>query len=144
MEVLVLLTCALYFISHCHRGLAYRSYKHLPLYLEWAPLGLVSDSAKKNKDLDPATTSSNREQPIAAEKIAENGEENNDKDYATLFVKNLKFSSSEDNLRDHLSRLGVLPVQSGGSVRAVSIVKKMKVDCHYIHEYTHTYCILRS
>ena len=142
MEVLVLLTCALHFISHCHSGLAYRSYKHLPLYLEWAPLGLVSDSAKKNKDLDPATTtttSSNREQPIAAEKIAENGEENNDKDYATLFVKNLKFSSSEDNLRDHLSRLGVLPVQSGGSVRAVSIVKKMKVDCHYIHEYTHTY-----
>ena len=140
MEVLVLLTCALYFISHFHRGLAYRSYKHLPLYLEWAPLGLVSDSAKKNKDLDPTTTtSSNKEQPIAAEKIAENGEENNDKDYATLFVKNLKFSSSEDNLRDHLSRLGVLPVQSGGSVRAVSIVKKMKVDCHYIHEYTHTY-----
>lgn len=60
----------------------------------------------------------------------DNGDEHDDKDYATLFVKNLKFSSSEENLRDHLSRLGVLPVQSGGSVRAVSIVKKIKVNCH--------------
>eukprot|EP01036_Dinobryon_divergens_P023308 gene23308-31637_t len=102
-----------------YRGLAYRSYKHLPLYLEWAPLGLVNDSSKKTQD---PNLGSKDLLPAVAEKKAANAEEiseeTDDKDYATLFVKNLKFSSSEENLRDHLSRLGVLPVQSGGPVRA--------------------------
>ena len=108
--------------------LAYRSYKHLPLYLEWAPLGLVNDTHSSSKKHQGSNPNPNLNPPAAAEKAAEEiSEETDDKDYATLFVKNLKFSSSEENLRDHLSRLGVLPVQSGGPVRAVSIVKKIKV-----------------
>ena len=127
------------YVLATHSGLAYRSYKHLPLYLEWAPLGLVNDSSKKTQD---PNLGSKDLLPAAAEKKAANAEEiseePDDKDYATLFVKNLKFSSSEENLRDHLSRLGVLPVQSGGPVRAVSIVKKIKVViyvCMYVCMY---------
>ena len=104
--------------------------------MEWAPLGLVNDSSKKTHD----PNLSSKDPPAAAEKKAANAEEiseeSDDKDYATLFVKNLKFSSSEENLRDHLSRLGVLPVQSGGPVRAVSIVKKIKV---IMYEYSVKY-----
>jgi len=93
-----------------HRGLAYRSYKHQPLYLEWAPLGLVRERQKG--DLDPKAP----EAPKPVEEDVDDGRE-----YATLFVKNLNFCSSEDNLRDHLTGLGVR------NVRAVSIVKREKV-----------------
>ena len=36
------------------KGLAYRKYKHVPLYLEWAPVGIIDRSKAKSKTLLPS------------------------------------------------------------------------------------------
>ena len=116
----------------------------MPLYLEWAPLGLMSgkvDTSKPKTD-EAGSAAATTPVPLAvAQSQATNktddpnldpGSSSSDgADFGTLFVKNLNFISTEDNLRDHLSRLGVKPIQNGGSVRAISIVKKLKVTDHF-------------
>ena len=93
--------------------LAYTKFKHLPLYLEWAPVGAI-DSKRKGESED--TTGEEREgtehqkeekMEVEAEPVSDN---------ATLFVKNLNFATSEDSLRDHFAAVG--PVQS------VSVARK--------------------
>jgi len=112
------------------KGLAYRNYKHSPLYLEWAPL---SHAANGNKDTnasvtkDKATSSSGKDSsPVVIDSLRST-EEDNQQAYSTLFVKNISFSTSEDALRSHLDSLGV------EGVRTVLIQKKM-VGSHLLSQ----------
>ena len=124
------------------KGLAYRSYKHTPLYLEWAPVNAI-DRKKASAASSKTSTSSSAgagasgvitggtSKPTdtstgsgrAKKSGGDNGSvEDNDEDqhqYSSLFIKNLNFSTTEINLKDHLLHLGV------EGLRTVLIQKKL-------------------
>ena len=79
--------------------LAYSKFKHLPLYLEWAPVGVIAS----------------KPQPVASEyhEIVPS----DDTSSCTVFVKNLNFETDDVSLREHFSKLG--------SVKSVSVARKV-------------------
>lgn len=81
--------------------LAYTSFKHLPLYLEWAPDAVIGKALREQVS---ATNSDN-----GADEVEE----------ATIFVKNLNFSTSEDSLCSLMTK--------AGRVKTVTIAKKFNV-----------------
>lgn len=87
--------------------LAYTKFKHLPLYLEWAPMGVMDGKVKK----EPAREKKHE----GGESSGDAGEEKGDHS-TTLFVKNLNFSTTEEALQNHFSRVG--------KIRTVTIAKK--------------------
>ena len=94
--------------------LAYSKFKHLPLYLEWAPVGALGSRKRGNENRElfgerkeDAEDEKEEKMEVETEHASEN---------ATLFVKNLSFATSEDTLREHFAAVG--PVQS------VSIARK--------------------
>ena len=100
-------------------GLAYRKYKHLPLYIEWAPMDVISSKSKKTG----TSSSQSCEDDHKISMVDVSALEDDDvSDFGSLFIKNLNFSSTEDGLRSHLLRLGCR------SIRAVSLPKKRKGD----------------
>ena len=74
------------------RKLAYTKFKHLPLYLEWAPLGVMDGKVSQ-----PSTA---EEEETAAP------DEEREVQCCTVFVKNLNFSTSEEALQKHFLKLG--------------------------------------
>ena len=121
------------------KGLAYRRYKHTPLYLEWAPVGVIDRSkataSAKSKGKDgtkgPAVTTT-AAAAAAAATASTSGTENVDDDgesFATLFIKNLAFSTTEDALRDHImSLLSPSGSAAEAGLRTVSIPTKKSTD----------------
>jgi multiple RNA-binding domain-containing protein 1 len=118
------------------KSLAYRRYKNSPLFLEWAPTGIMKEEyeeKKKNKDKQqipatqaaaPAPPSSSQakpelQQPAQATTITP--EDDNYSDYSTLFIKNLNFSTTESALKEFLQR--TLHVDG---IRGVIIQKRQK------------------
>jgi multiple RNA-binding domain-containing protein 1 len=117
------------------KGLAYRSYKHTPLYLEWAPVnavdrkkvaaakapkasaGTAATGSSSGGNTTSAAASSGARSAAAAAKGAGEAEDDQQQ-YSSLFIKNLNFSTSEVNLKDHLLHLGV------DGLRTVLIQKK--------------------
>jgi len=106
-------------------GLAYRKYKHLPLYIEWAPLDVIT----KKKVSSAIGSSSNRSSK--GKEYEEGGIEDeggggggggggegvdlsiaieNDSQFGSLFIKNLNFSSTEEGIRAHMQKLGCKPM----------------------------------
>lgn len=99
--------------------LAYTKFKHLPLYLEWAPDNSFinklskSDKSKSKNDLKnkleeaPVETKEvekeedelNKKQSDK-EKEIENENDNEPEPDTTIFVKNLNFSTSESTLKE--------------------------------------------
>ena len=73
--------------------LAQTQFKHLPLYLEWAPLGSLSEKTKKSP-------SEEVEEPDKEVKHDASTSESN-----SIFVKNLNFSTTTDDLRAVFSSL---------------------------------------
>eukprot|EP01041_Mallomonas_annulata_P007130 gene7130-14504_t len=97
------------------KGLAYRKYKHVPLYLEWAPIGIINRQLMKKK---PTAT----EDVSKTETTSSNSKQIDDgSDFSSIFVKNVNFETTEDDLREHVSRLGL-----GDGLRAVSLPKKQR------------------
>jgi len=94
------------------KGLAYKRFQHVPLYLEWAPMGTF---IKKDKEL---LTSSTPAAPAAAEVEQEEEQDSEEATYS-LFIKNLSFNTTEEGLKAFCTR----KVQG---VRVVSIPKKRK------------------
>ena len=104
------------------RKLAYKRFQHVPLYLEWAPL-----AALKPKDPNTAKEDSkNTSQIHASNPLMDQKEEEDDNDTdlnsstsnQSIFVKNLNFKTTEDNLLQHFTSSGI-------SVRAVKIPTKV-------------------
>uniref|UniRef100_A0A3P9H0X0 Probable RNA-binding protein 19 n=1 Tax=Oryzias latipes TaxID=8090 RepID=A0A3P9H0X0_ORYLA len=84
--------------------LAYSKFHHVPLYLEWAPVGVfVADQQK---------TVSNKEESVKEKKDLEKEdkeEEDEEEDAvpgSTLFIKNLSFITTEEKLQETFSKCG--------------------------------------
>lgn len=75
------------------RSLAYRKFKHVPLYLEWAPEGCLEAAA--------VTEAANAK---AAEEDGDDDGEDDGETGSTLFVKNLNFDTSDDDLAAFFER----------------------------------------
>ena len=104
--------------SHAKKAfskLAYTNFRHLPLYLEWAPLDILDKQVQQ----EPSAKGGN-----SAGQDGENGNQEDRKDEdggegentGSVFVKNLSFSTKEATLTELFSRVG--------DVRSVSIARK--------------------
>ena len=109
------------------KGLSYRKYHNVPIYLEWAPTGIIDKgkaalakkiaAGKKTADLDEKSNPAVKKNKEEKEK-----EKEDEESFSTLFVKNLNFTSDEDSLRSHIENLGIK------GLRTVSITKITKGD----------------
>lgn len=90
--------------------LAYTKYKHLPLYLEWAPNNsFTTPPAAKNKTINETNekTKVEKQEKELSKNVNDtnkaNKEESEDEDEpepdTTLFVKNINFSTTEEQLK---------------------------------------------
>ncbi|XP_014413974.2 probable RNA-binding protein 19 [Camelus ferus] len=123
------------------RHLAYSKFHHIPLYLEWAPVGVFSSPAPQKKEpqdtlaepdkqdtTEPETDckTPEGEKPKEGEadnvsaKMEEEEEEEDEEEESlpgcTLFIKNLNFSTTEETLKAVFSKVGL--------VKSCSISKK--------------------
>ncbi|KAF7661994.1 hypothetical protein LDENG_00248920 [Lucifuga dentata] len=80
--------------------LAYSKFHHVPLYLEWAPVGVFMAS-KPEPVLD-------KEKAVEEAKQQEEEEEEEEEcaPHSTLFIKNLNFSTNEEKLQETFSKCG--------------------------------------
>ena len=69
------------------KSLAYSKFKHVPLYLEWAPIGLM-DAKTRDSKVEPVTLPTQEIEPDIEES-----------EISTVFVKNLNFDTREEGLR---------------------------------------------
>uniref|UniRef100_A0A671YDB7 Probable RNA-binding protein 19 n=1 Tax=Sparus aurata TaxID=8175 RepID=A0A671YDB7_SPAAU len=84
--------------------LAYSKFQHVPLYLEWAPVGVfVAMPVKEEKKEE-------------AEEEEDEEEEEESAPGSTLFIKNLNFDTTEEKLQETFSKCG--------KVKSCSISKK--------------------
>ena len=97
------------------KKLAYRPFKSVPIYLEWAPVDVFdADPAEREKvmqeDTDAAAAVAAEkkvDKKVETEKMDEEEKDNNDEDgyfdecepESTLFVKNLNFDTNEQSLQ---------------------------------------------
>lgn len=103
--------------------LAYTKFKSLPLYLEWAPdnsfashlkkVDTSSSAAKQNKSSEVEKKEMQNEiENKKDEKKNNDDDEDEDDDEpepdTTLFVKNLNFSTTDEDLKNHFKRCGQL------------------------------------
>ena len=102
--------------SRAMGGLAYKKYKRVPLFLEWAPIKILSKPRKNmtNEMGEAGGTGAGGESEGGATKETTESEHLEQSD--TLFVKNLNFTTKEADLRRHFERIG--------EVRSVSIPQK--------------------
>lgn len=88
--------------SHARKAfskLAYSSFKHLPLYLEWAPVGVL-----------------NKKEPRNESKSEDETDEIKECSTSTIFIKNLNFSTNEDTLLQLFSQVA--------EVKSLNIARK--------------------
>lgn len=99
--------------------LAYTKYKHLPLYLEWAPNNsFTTPPAAKNKTINETNekTKVEKQEKELSKNVNDtnkaNKEESEDEDEpepdTTLFVKNINFSTTEEQLKTYFDKCGPL------------------------------------
>ena len=100
------------------RKLAYRRFKHVPIYLEWAPL-----ACKLKGEKDVAESSLSSQQQNMKEPISETTAEEAESDVvegavSTIYVKNLNFGTTEEAVRQVFEK-------NVGPVRSVRIPQKV-------------------
>lgn len=78
------------------RHLAYSRFRHVPLYLEWAPTGVFTAKKVEQPDRPEEDT------------VEPEDEEEPPEPDTTLFVKNLSFSTSEQALCQHFEQCGTV------------------------------------
>ncbi|XP_009708279.1 PREDICTED: probable RNA-binding protein 19 [Cariama cristata] len=103
--------------------LAYSKFHSVPLYLEWAPMGVFFSPAPQQKTLEapekeskaklvPGEAIKGSEETAAQEE--EEGEEEEEEEEeeiipgCTLFIKNLNFATTEDTLKETFSKVGTV------------------------------------
>ncbi|MBN3300036.1 RBM19 protein, partial [Amia calva] len=90
--------------------LAYTKFQHVPLYLEWAPMGIFTAPlpAKKEEPLQkPGSVTETETKPAPEDESSEDNEEESIPG-TTLFIKNLNFSTTEEMLQDVFSKCGAV------------------------------------
>ena len=89
------------------KKLGYSEFKHIPLYLEWAPVGVLGKGGNESmKHGTEAKTKTMKHGSGAEETAEEKSSEMNDG--AMIFVKNLNFSTTDDALRQVFSKTGTV------------------------------------
>ncbi|NXX93788.1 RBM19 protein, partial [Centropus bengalensis] len=113
--------------------LAYSKFHSVPLYLEWAPMGVFVSPAPQNEtvqapekegkaelvpaglilfisgdDTDTAVKSSDERAAKEEEEEEEEEEEKESIPGCTLFIKNLNFATTEDTLKETFSKVGAV------------------------------------
>ncbi len=102
------------------RKLAYKRFKHVPLYLEWAPL-----CKKDPSNSDSTNTHSGGDNRNAANPGEENEEDNieeeidGNKPSVSIYVKNLNFSTTENDVKNAFEE-----IIGSKNIRAVRIPTK--------------------
>lgn len=96
--------------------LAYSKFKHLPLYLEWAPSDTFTTSPSKPNKGNGTVESSEEKDDSCTEKIVPAVTDNSSSDSSdedeppepdtTLFIKNLNFSTNQEGIREHFKTCG--------------------------------------
>ncbi|KAL2091477.1 hypothetical protein ACEWY4_013740 [Coilia grayii] len=100
--------------------LAYSKFQHVPLYLEWAPTAVFTsptqaraktapaDVASPAKSSVPGQSAEKQESGTDGKKEEEEEEEEEEESApgATLFIKNLNFSTTEETLQQMFSKCG--------------------------------------
>jgi len=92
------------------KKLAYRRFHDVPLYLEWAPMSSSSPA--------PPPTSENESAPAPAQEIEDEDDDTTTMANCTVYVKNLSFQTTEDQLSQHFSK------NAPQSIRSVTVPKK--------------------
>merc|ERR1711973_467635 len=82
------------------QNLAYSKFKHTPLYLEWAPVGVLSGEVTAKPEEEE------EEEEEGGEYDEENEDEEEDAEGKVLFVKNLNFDTNEAKLKAIFSSCG--------------------------------------
>ena len=90
------------------RGLAYTKYKSVPLYLEWAPLGVLAAPPTASSAADADGKAEERE---ATEKCSG----------VSLYVKNLAFSTKDADLAGHFD---TIVSEIGGQLRSARVARR--------------------
>ncbi|XP_064024576.1 probable RNA-binding protein 19 isoform X2 [Pogoniulus pusillus] len=100
--------------------LAYTKFHSVPLYLEWAPMGVFISPPTQKKTLEaPAkedkakllpgeAQEEEEEEEEEAEEEEEEEEEEESIPGCTLFIKNLNFATTEDTLKETFSKVGAV------------------------------------
>uniref|UniRef100_A0AAQ5Z327 Probable RNA-binding protein 19 n=1 Tax=Amphiprion ocellaris TaxID=80972 RepID=A0AAQ5Z327_AMPOC len=100
--------------------LAYSKFHHVPLYLEWAPVGVFVAAKPEPGKTDQTLINLthflgfilDKEEAVKEEKKKEEEEEDDEEEEeesapgSTLFIKNLNFSTKEDKLQETFSKCG--------------------------------------
>ncbi|KFP41430.1 putative RNA-binding protein 19, partial [Chlamydotis macqueenii] len=102
--------------------LAYSKFHSVPLYLEWAPVGVFFNPAPQKKNVqapekeskakllpgDDTDTALKGSEETAAQEEEEEEEEEESIPGCTLFIKNLNFATTEDTLKETFSKVGAV------------------------------------
>uniref|UniRef100_A0A0B6ZN92 RRM domain-containing protein n=1 Tax=Arion vulgaris TaxID=1028688 RepID=A0A0B6ZN92_9EUPU len=97
--------------------LNFSKFRSIPLYLEWAPMGIFITPSKKKDDTSKETNTADEEKKMETSNNVteepESSEKQNDavgddvpEEEATVFVKNLNFSTTDDQLLQHFIKFG--------------------------------------
>lgn len=93
------------------KKLAYSKFKHVPLYLEWAPENVLKEESKED-EVKPEKTEEKLEDVEVKDPKAQQLKEDDDEDdtppepNTTLFIKNLNFETSDATIRDAFKHIG--------------------------------------
>lgn len=91
------------------RRLAYKKFKHIPLYLEWAPL---SEEAKEKNQATPAAdghvVKDVVEKDLKSNALSTN-EAADESVSQSIYIKNLNFQTTEDQLKSAFTKAGFKP-----------------------------------
>lgn len=101
------------------KKLAYSKFKHLPLYLEWAPENAIRDTDEKpseakkededDDDEDKAEEVERKDEPKPTQLNEDDSDDEDDlppEPSTTLFIKNLSFDTTESTIRDAFKHIG--------------------------------------
>jgi len=137
------------------RRLAYKKFKHVPLYLEWAPMSKPAEEGEQcNRSSEGANTTM-KEQVRSQQTGEENRETISDKDSKmmgkddlsmeaagtntgcapqTIFIKNLNFSTSEEQLNEKFAKAGFCSRAVKIPSKAMPMMKRQTADASNKHE----------
>ncbi|XP_072288983.1 probable RNA-binding protein 19 isoform X2 [Eucyclogobius newberryi] len=81
--------------------LAYSKFHHIPLYLEWAPVGVFMAKPEPEKE------KKEEEKKVAGDEDTDDDDEEEESvSGSTLFIKNLNFNTTEETLQERFSKCG--------------------------------------
>lgn len=114
------------------RSLAYRKFHHVPLYLEWAPVNVFSSPPpakteqveesmeSENKNTNPSDKGENLNEKMEDDDNDYDDDDDEPEDDTTIFVKNINFETTEEELTKHFKKIGPL--------HSVTIAKKKDLN----------------